>query len=62
MADGRVERLPIHRIKVLWHGRMRSVRAYAAPEGEVLVGMSLLRGSRLMVDAEPGGAVRIEEL
>ncbi len=62
LADGRVERLPIHRVAVSWHGRTRSVRAYAAPAGEALIGMSLLRGSRLTVDATPGGAVRIEKL
>lgn len=62
LADGRVERLPIHRVGVSWHGRTRTVRAYSAPAGEVLIGMSLLRGSRLTVEAEPGGTVRIEEL
>ncbi|MEJ7842864.1 MAG: hypothetical protein WKF95_13965 [Rubrobacter sp.] len=61
LADGRIERLPIHRVRVLWHGRTRSVRAYAASAGEALIGMSLLSGSRLTVNAEPGGDVRIEE-
>ncbi len=62
LADGRVERLPIYRVRVSWHGRTRSVKAYVAPAGEALIGMSLLRGSRLTVDAVPGGDVRIEEL
>ena len=64
LADGRVERLPIYRVRVSWHGRTRSVKAYAAPgfAEEALIGMSLLRGSRLTVDATPGGTVRIEEL
>jgi len=62
LADGRVERLPVHRARVSWHGRTRSVKAYVAPAGEALIGMSLLRGSRLTVDAVPGGDVRIEEL
>lgn len=61
LADGSVERLPIHRVMVSWHGRTRLVRAYATPGG-VLIGMALLGGSRLTVDAVPGGAVRIEKL
>lgn len=60
LADGRVEELQIYRVGLIWHGRRRSVRAYAAP-GEALLGMSLLRGSRLHMDVEPGGAVTIEE-
>lgn len=62
LADGRVEQLPIHRVEVDWHGRPRPVRAYSAPTGEALIGMSLLCGSRLTVEAEPGGSVLIEEL
>ncbi len=62
LADGSVERLPIHRVRVSWHGRSRSVRAYGVPGGEALIGMSLLRGSRLTLDSVPGGAVRIEDL
>lgn len=62
LADGRVERLPVHRTRVSWLGQMRLVKAYAALTGEVLVGMSLLRGSRLTVEATPDGDVRIEKL
>ena len=62
LADGRIERLPAHRVRVFWHGRPRVVKAYSAPDGEALIGMSLLRGSRLTVEARPGGEVRIEEL
>lgn len=62
MADGRVERLPLHRVRVSWYGRSRFVKAYSAPTGEALIGMSLLRGSRLTVNAVPGGEVLIEEM
>ena len=62
LADGSVEHLPVHRVGVSWHGQTRTVRAYGAPTDEALIGMSLLRGSRLTVDSVPGGAVLIEEL
>lgn len=62
LADGSVEQLPIHRMRVSWHGRTRPVRAYEVTSDEALIGMSLLRGNRLTVDSVPGGAVLIEEL
>ncbi len=61
LADGRAVETSVHRARVVWHGRERVVRVLAT-EGGPLVGMALLRGSRLTVDAAPGGAVRIEEL
>ncbi len=41
--------------------RARAPVAVIAAEGQPLVGMALLRGSRLTVDAVPGGEVLIEE-
>jgi hypothetical protein len=35
--------------------------AVIAAEGQPLIGMALLRGSRLILDAEPGGEVLVEE-
>lgn len=61
LADGSILEVEIYRVGLLWHGRQRVVRAYVAP-GEVLIGMELLRGSRLMVDAVPEGEVSVEEL
>ena len=61
LADGRAVETRVHRARVLWHGRERVARVLAT-EGGPLVGMSLLRGSRLTVDVVPGGAVRIEGL
>lgn len=61
LADGRAVETRVHRATVVWHGRERMVRVLAT-ESEPLVGMALLRGSRLTVDAIPGGAVRVEEL
>lgn len=59
VADGSERIGPIYRAVVLWHGRDLTI---SVGEGEPLVGMSLLSGSRLTVDATPGGEVRIEEL
>lgn len=61
LADGSTLEVEMYRVGLLWHDRPRVVRAYVAP-GEVLIGMELLRGSRLVVDAVPGGEVIIEEL
>lgn len=62
LADGSVEQLPLHHVRISWHGRTRSVRAYGVSSDEALIGMSLLHGSRLTLDSVPGGAVLIEEL
>ena len=46
---------------VSWHGSLREVVVLEI-EGEPLIGMSLLLGSRLTVDARRGGEVLIEEV
>ena len=61
LADGSAIQLDYHEGRVLWHGEERAV-AVLASDGDPLVGMALLSGSRLTVDAVPSGAVRIEEL
>ena len=62
LADGSAVRFDYHEGRLLWHGEERTVVVLAAGEaGNPLVGMALLRGSRLTIDALPGGAVRIEE-
>jgi predicted aspartyl protease len=60
-ADGGTTALRVYDARVLWRGRERLVPVYEA-EGGPLVGMSLLRGSRLTVEVEPGGDVVIEDL
>lgn len=50
-----------HEGRILWHGR-ELVVAVLASDGDPLLGMALLSGSRLTVDALPGGGVRIDEL
>jgi predicted aspartyl protease len=61
LADGSTAALGVDDARVLWRARERPVPGYEA-EGGPLVGMSLLRGSRLTVDVEPGGEVVIEDL
>lgn len=46
---------------VAWHGEPRSVRALVI-DAVPLLGMSLLRGSELRVEAEPGGQVAVRPL
>ena len=48
--DGRID----------WHGRRRDIGVLATRE-ESLLGMLLLRGSKLTATANPGGAVIIED-
>ena len=60
MADGRSEELDYYYAEVLWYSRTERVMVYQA-EGDPLVGMDLLRGSRLTVNSWEGGAVAIEE-
>ncbi len=60
LADGRTEIVSVHRGNVEWHGRSRTVPVLAV-EGDPLLGMALLAGSSLRMDAVPGGAVVIAE-
>lgn len=60
LADGSTVALEVHEAVVAWHGSPRLVECLMA-EGAPLVGMALLRGSRLTVDVVPGGEVRIEQ-
>lgn len=61
LADASTSALRVYDARLLWSDRERPVPAYEA-EGGPLVGMSLLRGSRLTVDVQPGGQVVIEDL
>ena len=53
--------LNVYMARVVWHGRERDVLV-SEVEGEPLVGISLLYGSRLTVDVIEGGSAAIEEL
>ena len=60
LANGRSEEVNHYHAEVLWHSRAERVVVYQS-EGDPLVGMDLLRNSRLTVDAWDGGIVAIEE-
>ena len=60
LADGGTATLGAYEAFVLWHGRPRRVPVYQA-DGDPLLGMSLLRGSTLIVEVVPGGTVEIVE-
>ena len=61
LVDGTIRNVTVYVARVLWNDRLRSVEVDSlgiAP----LVGMGLLRGSNLSIDAAPGGLVTITEL
>ena len=61
LADGSGALVRAFRAIVQWHGQGREVAAVEV-QGGALVGMSLLRGSRLTVDVVVNGPVRIEPI
>ena len=61
LANGDEVNLRVWQGRTLWHGSPRRVKILQA-EGEPLLGMKLLRGSRVAFDALAGGSVAIEEL
>lgn len=61
LADGRSVELRTFAATVLWHGQPSSVYVVES-ESEPLLGMSMLWGSRLTLEAEEGGEVTIEEM
>ena len=61
LADGTMGRLDVYSVTVMWDGRIREVLAIES-SGMALVGMGMLEGHRLTVDAVEAGLVRIESL
>ena len=61
LADGSTVIEDFCLARVVWHGTPRSVRALLA-DTVPLLGMSLLRGSELRVEAKPDGAVIVRPL
>ena len=61
LADGSVENFERYAAYVLWHGQRRQIKVLNM-EGDPLIGMALLRGSNISIDALPGGGVAITEL
>ena len=60
-GDGRARVVGTYNAWVLWHDRPRRIHA-ASMGGEFLIGMGLLSGSNVNIDAVPGGSVTITEL
>jgi clan AA aspartic protease len=61
LADGSIESVDVHTGTVVWHGRETPVHILVS-DGDPLLGMHLLYGSRLTIDVVDGGAVTIEPL
>jgi predicted aspartyl protease len=61
LADGSGANVRAFRATVQWHGQPRQVDVTEVRDG-ALVGMSLLRGSRLTIDVVANGGVRIEPI
>src|SRR5688572_22585121 len=61
LADGSVVTLDIFSAAVVWHGQRKDVLVSEAA-GLPLVGIALLKGSRLTADIVDGGGVAIQEL
>jgi clan AA aspartic protease len=59
LADGSDVEFDTYRATVVWDHRDRVVAVLAA-EGDILVGMRMLRGHHVFLDVIDGGAVRIE--
>ena len=61
LADGSVLVFDVYVATVDWDGQLRSVEVEAAG-AQPLLGMALLQGSELRIEARPGGSVTIAGL
>ena len=61
LGDGSETLFDLHAATVIWDGRYREIDV-AESETEPLIGMALLYGYRLQIEAIKGGIVRIEPL
>lgn len=59
LADGSIVRLAVHEVIVVWNEEERAVSAYVG-EGDILIGMALLRGTIGTFDFFPGCISTIE--
>ncbi len=59
LANGSIVRFSVHEVVVLWQEEERVVQAHAA-DGDVLVGIELLRGNVGTFEFIDGGTVTIE--
>ena len=61
MANGQSELFDVYEITVIWDGQPRTVEADAAGT-DALIGMSLIYGCELRIQAIDGGRVTIESM
>lgn len=61
LATGEVTMTDTYAARVLWDGEMRTAVVHEA-SGEPLLGMALLWGNRLCLDAQPDGDVTIDKI
>ncbi len=61
MANGQSELFDVHEATIIWDGQPRTVDADAA-DTEALMGMSLIYGYELRIQAIDGGRVTLEPL
>jgi clan AA aspartic protease len=61
LGDGSEVVFEIYKAAVIWNGQNRIIDV-AASEADPLVGMALLHGFRLQIEAIEGGLVKIEAL
>ncbi len=59
LADGSMTRFSVHEVTVVWDDEERAVTALGT-EGDVLIGVQLLRGSVTLLEAMDGGDITIE--
>lgn len=61
LADGNPIRVRVFDATVHWRGQNRSIPVQET-DGDILLGMSLLHGSRLLVDVLDGGDVTVSDI
>jgi clan AA aspartic protease len=62
LADGSQITVPVYRAFVLWHSQIWTSVDVAAADGDPLIGIGLLNGSRVTVDVTSGGSIVISPL
>jgi clan AA aspartic protease len=61
LGDGSAQTVPVYRITVVWDGVPRATDVHALDTPPTL-GMALLDGYELRIEAKPGGSVTITKL
>ena len=61
LADGSIRRIDIYEAEVEWDGAWR-IALISAIGNEALLGMGLLAGHKLMIEATPRGSVEVHPL